>query len=316
MIKLTELQKEVIREIKSKSILLYLPTGYGKTVLGIYISNLIEGRKLILTPRKIIREQWLNQINNFSPDKRADFEIELQISFSKRQHTNPDYSCVIIDECHMNEQTVFYKIIPKIKAKILIGLSASPSITNFEYFKQTISRHITRPFAVTPIFLTFKPTIFYVWRQGKKTFHYTKILKSLFQNQYRLEFIGKKILEIFNERKVESLIITKNIKTVEYLEKLLTGVTTVDTLYGKKNNYDKSATVLIGTYQKMGVGFDSFIYKNLFLLDNLKDIIQAEGRLRNSCFQLYDFIDDHFLFTRHWYERLEWYKKRGGHVSV
>jgi hypothetical protein len=65
----------------------------------------------------------------------------------------------------------------------------------------------------------------------------------------------------------------------------------------------------------MGVGFDTFGYKNLFLLDNLKNIIQAEGRLRNSYFNLYDFVDNHFLFRNHWLERSTWYAKRGAEVN-
>lgn len=315
---LTTDQRTVVSDIKTNSFLLHLPTGYGKTILGIFLANCCTGKVLILVPRKIIYSQWIEQIKKFVPNRIADFEIKLQISFSKKILTET-YSCVIIDECHMNEKIVFSKLLPCIKTDFLIGLSASPLTDSMYYnhfFKQFIHRHQTKTFYVYPIFLPFVPKMFYVWRNGQQTFHYTKILQNLIQNQERLEYIENKIEEIFTKRPFPSLIIAKNIKTVEFLSKKLKTITTVDNLYGKKETYDKSATILIGTYQKLGVGFDTFVYKNLFLLDNLKDIIQAEGRLRNSCFYLYDFVDNHFLFKNHWSKRRQWYEKRGANVDV
>jgi DNA or RNA helicases of superfamily II len=315
---LTIEQKRVVDEIKTNSFMLHLPTGYGKTVLGIFLASRCTGKVLILVPRKIIFDQWMERIKQFSSERIEDFEVKLQISFSKKISSIVEYSCVIIDECHMNEQIVFVKLLPWIKTRILIGLSASPSPNSPYYdhfFKQIIHRHTTKDFSVFPIFLSFKPRLFYVWRNGKKTFHYTKILQSLIQNRERLESIEERIIDIFKERPFPSLIIAKNIMTVEYLYKRLKTICTADVLYGKKGTYDESSTILLGTYQKMGVGFDTFRYKNLFLLDNLKNIIQAEGRLRNSSFNLYDFVDDHFLFKRHWLTRSVWYESRGASIN-
>jgi DNA or RNA helicases of superfamily II len=307
-------QNNIIKEIRTNSILLNLPTGFGKTVIT--ISLLAVGKTLVLVPRKLIYNQWIERIQEFAPN--LDIEVKLQLSFFKHMTRDEVYECVVIDECHMNIDLVFGKILPRIKTNYLIGLTASRILENIyfdHYFKQTIYRHQTKSFSVTPIHLPFKPKLFYIWRKGKQTFHYTKILGFLIQNRERLEWIEEKIKCLFQQHPVQSLILAKNISTVDYLSKSLSSLATVDTLYGNKNSYDKSAEILLGTYQKMGVGFDTFTYKNLFLLDNLKDIIQAEGRLRNSDFHVYDFIDNHFLFQNHWIERSNWYRKRGAKIQ-
>lgn len=316
---LNEGQKNVVSEIKTNSILLHLPTGFGKTILGIILAACYEDKILILVPRKIIFDQWINQIKRFAPSRIKDFEVRLEISFFKRLTSEVRYSCVVVDECHMNERLVFGQLLPRIETDSLIGLSASPindSIFYNHFFKQTIYRHQTRPFFVFPVFLSFIPKVFFIWRNGKRTFDYTKILRDVTKNVERLEYIEQYIRQVYSTRPFQSLIIAKNISTVEYLAKNLSEIATIDTLYGKKTVYDKNATILIGTYQKMSVGFDTFVYKNLFLLDNLKDIIQPEGRLRNSLFHLYDFVDNHFLFKNHWNGRLEWYRKRGAELCT
>jgi type III restriction/modification enzyme restriction subunit len=317
--RLLQNQLEVIKEIKTNSVLLHLPTGFGKTIIGILLAMSAKGKTLILVPRKIIYDQWVERITSHSTQLNSEsahgLDVYMQISFAKKIPLTR-YTCVIVDECHLNTRLVFTQILPYIHTTYLFGLSATPLTNNFHYehfFKQTVFRHQTRHFIVTPIFLHFKPKIYFCFYQGKKVLNYSKILQSLTGNMERLEWICDNIAKILGAQlgTVKSLIITKNVNTVNFLTKKLSELTTVDTLFGKKDKFDENANILVGTYQKMGVGFDSNIYKNLFIIDNLKDIIQAEGRLRNSNFHLYDFIDDHFLFLSHWKTRSCWYEKRG-----
>ena len=66
----------------------------------------------------------------------------------------------------------------------------------------------------------------------------------------------------------------------------------------------------------MGVGVDTCHFNSLVITDNIKDVKQSEGRLRNENFTLYDFVDSDTagLFYAHWLERKKWYINRGATV--
>jgi hypothetical protein len=69
--------------------------------------------------------------------------------------------------------------------------------------------------------------------------------------------------------------------------------------------------MLIGTYQKIGVGFDDDTFNVIILLDNVANVIQSEGRIRINNFLLIDIVDNHDCFLPHWRLRKYWYTGRG-----
>ena len=331
---LREKQKAVIDELKFCSCLFHLPTGFGKTVLGLFLSS-SQSKTLILVPRKIISDQWKERLKEFLPeDKHATVEIKLERSFYHKMIRDSlktiKYDMVIVDEMHMNEDLVFSKILPFIHANFLFGFTASPKDSPFKehYFKQTIFRHETKDFSVFPVRLNFNPGEYYIFFKGRKCLDYNKMLSKLTRNENRLVVISEVIMDIVNQRasrscdrltvknfRVKTLILVKNINTVQFLYSRLSLEWKCDTMYGNKSKYSEDIDILIGTYQKMGVGFDSFDFHVLILLDNVKNIIQAEGRIRNFNFVLYDFIDDHTVFENHWKTRRNWYLKRGANIE-
>jgi hypothetical protein len=325
---LRDIQSLLVDQIKEKTCLLNLPTGFGKTIIGLYLASSIQGNTLVLIPRSIIFDQWKDRLNQFLPLNES-VTLEPEIAFYNKMKTMNEntfieqYECVIIDECHMNTNLVFTKILPKIKCNILIGLTASYVPDNdqyyIHYFKQILRKHETKVFLVIPIQLDFVPKISYIWREGRNQLDYTSMMKSLTSNDNRLlvirEFITKLIIE---EPTCKILVLVKNINTINFIKNIHVTNNTeliVDTMSGSKNDWNRDSDILIGTYQKMGVGFDSFCFTKLVLLDNVKDIIQAEGRLRNQDFTIYDLIDDHDIFRNHWSQRRNWYVKRGGSVN-
>ena len=68
--------------------------------------------------------------------------------------------------------------------------------------------------------------------------------------------------------------------------------------------------IVIGTYPKMGVGLDTKCFNALYLLDNKKNIIQAEGRCRNDDLIIFDLIDSDGIFKNHYYLHKKFYRER------
>lgn len=156
---LYDYQKKVIQEVFNwfeygkKSILLYAPTGAGKTVMAISIVKKFveQGKKvLILVHRLPLVEQTKNTLNNLLPDKEIKYSIiqgenteinedaDVIIAMAqslKNHHLPPELDLIIIDESH---SLCYYKIVRDLKQKYqpcpdvlptktrIIGLSASP----------------------------------------------------------------------------------------------------------------------------------------------------------------------------------------------
>uniref|UniRef100_A0A6C0JUS6 Helicase ATP-binding domain-containing protein n=1 Tax=viral metagenome TaxID=1070528 RepID=A0A6C0JUS6_9ZZZZ len=370
---LRDSQKEVLEELKSDSCFFNLPTGYGKTVIGLFLAHLYKLKTLILIPREDIKVQWINVKKSLFTIDSDLIEISMELSFWNKINREKDkricYDMVIVDECHMNTDLIFTKILLSLETKYLFAFSASDRIDLFchHYFKQTISRFEIKNISVFPIFLRYKPEEMKRFIKGKIRLDYTKMLSKLSENTKRLDDIVNNIYKIVEFQKEKNtnnktIILTKYVPTLKYIYTKLSTRYHIDAKYGNKDKYCPNASILIGTFGKIGVGFDerssiidihSKIYKNegsdkiikcsdkncsshtgitpnhtnkseeskeyypfqtIIMLDNVLTILQAEGRIREYSFCLFDFVDDHSMFINHWNKRLEWYIERGGTI--
>lgn len=306
---LNEKQKKIFSEIKSlnSKILLNLPTGFGKTRLGIFIGSKFE-KVLVLVPRKIIKEQWESQ----SP---KTFQICMQKTFSNSLISGEiqRFDCVIWDECHLNEKMVC-DILSKLKMKSLVLLTASPKKEMVITPDQTICYFLQKNFKFQRVNLPFVPKDRFFYFEGKKRFDYNKMLQELIDSDERMKEVMRILKKICVKENFPVLILAKQVKIVNYIADNLSYLRVSRSTKEWKDF--KESEILVGTYSKIGVGFDSNHFKTLVLLDNLKEIIQAEGRIRRDTFTIFDFVDNHFLFLKHWNERKNWFEKRGGIPSV
>jgi superfamily II DNA or RNA helicase len=116
------------------------------------------------------------------------------------------------------------------------------------------------------------------------------------------------------------MVICKRVSQIVYLEKRLTELKeSFDALHGKKREYDKEARILIGTCQKLGVGFNQPRINTLLLAADFEAyFIQTLGRsMRTPEVKpiIFDIVDKNSLLQKHWKTRAKVYIEHGGKIK-
>jgi hypothetical protein len=141
---LTVVQNEAARALLGHDTGVFVaPPGIGKTVLGTYLVALRACNTLILVHRKPLLEQWIAQLAIFlgidekqigrigggkrKPNGRIDVAmIQSLVSKEKVNDLVAGYGHVIIDECHHLAAVSFERVLSEVKARYLVGLTATP----------------------------------------------------------------------------------------------------------------------------------------------------------------------------------------------
>lgn len=142
--KLTEAQHQATRVVaEHDNGVIVAPPGFGKTVLGTYLIALRKCSTLVLVHRQPLLEQWRSQISVFldkdvkligqigggkrKPTARID--VAMIQSLSRKESVDDfvaTYGQVIVDECHHLPAVSFERVLSEIKARYVVGLTATP----------------------------------------------------------------------------------------------------------------------------------------------------------------------------------------------
>jgi superfamily II DNA or RNA helicase len=123
--------------------ILHAPTAFGKTVAAIGIINKRKVNTLILTHSRQLLDQWQERLKSFLCDveigiigggKRkptGQIDIATYQSFINKKDNSIDpliqeYGQVIIDECHHISAPRFEMVLNEVRAKYVLGLTATP----------------------------------------------------------------------------------------------------------------------------------------------------------------------------------------------
>jgi superfamily II DNA or RNA helicase len=144
-VKLRPEQQEAVKHLASSDQgILSAPTAFGKTVVA---ASLIARRAvnvLVLVHRRQLMDQWLERLAAFFD---APMESIGQIGGGKNKRTGvidvaviqslhtkgsvedfvTDYGHVIVDECHHLSAVTFERVLREVKAKYVLGLTATPT---------------------------------------------------------------------------------------------------------------------------------------------------------------------------------------------
>jgi len=119
-----------------------LPCGWGKTVIGLYLTARLGVKTLIIVHKEFLVNQWKERIEQFLPDAKVgtiqqnrsdvvgkDIVIGMLQSISMKEYPDwvfADFGFTIVDECHHISSEVFSRALPKINARYMFALSATP----------------------------------------------------------------------------------------------------------------------------------------------------------------------------------------------
>ena len=121
--------------------LLSVPTGRGKTVIGLFLATQIKCRTLIVVHKEFLMNQWIERIKQYTNctigkiqqnkiDIDKDIVVGMLQSISMKDYDVDIFSkfdLVIYDECHHLSSRVFSQALLKINTPYTLGLSATPN---------------------------------------------------------------------------------------------------------------------------------------------------------------------------------------------
>lgn len=134
-VKLRDYQQEaMIKAISHGSGVICLPTGAGKTLVGIYLIYAFSCRTLICVHTKELFAQWKSEIENrlrYFPGMVGDAREEwkdITIAMIQTAHKLdiPEFDMLIFDECHRIPSNTAYRLAMKSNASYRFGASATP----------------------------------------------------------------------------------------------------------------------------------------------------------------------------------------------
>jgi len=332
------------------------PTAFGKTVSAAAIIARRNVRSLVLVHRKDLLDQWKEQLGIFldidnigiigggKSDPKGTVDIALSQSISRQGQVNPvveNYGLVIVDECHHFGAVSFEAILKRVKAKYLLGLSATPNrrdgkepimFMSIGPVRYTASRPATTPqdLAVTPQYIITPIEI-------PSDFQIQSVYRHLVEDANRTRKIVSQVLDSFSQgRKV--LVLSERTEHIDNIYQLLKfEIPTLLVLHGRIPKKERITTmkklkslapaeprVILATGKLIGEGFDHPPLDTLVLTMPVSwkgTLQQYAGRLHRECagksnVRIFDFVDSgHPALLRMWEKRKRGYRSMGYQIA-
>lgn len=141
---LTEVQQEAAKALLRHDFGVFVaPPGVGKTVLGTYLVAKRRRSTLVLVHRQPLLDQWVAQLAMFlgiketeigqigggkrKPNGRLDVAmIQSLVRQGRVEDLVETYGHVVVDECHHVPAVSFERVLSEVKARHVLGLTATP----------------------------------------------------------------------------------------------------------------------------------------------------------------------------------------------
>jgi superfamily II DNA or RNA helicase/intein/homing endonuclease len=303
-----------------------------KTRTGIYWRNV---NKTLICPYNYLKNNydWSNNFCNYGYLKVKKVEILDTLNFDKvydiqvsKNHnfivcSKTGLNGPVVHNCHMVMAETLSRSLQFVSPRYLIGLSATPYrpdgldvLLDLYFGGYKIIRKLWCEHIVYKINTGYTPP---VERNIQGRLNWGSILDGQARNKERNTLIAD-IISRHRDRKI--LVLVKRIFQGNYLEKILKNRgESVTSLLGKNQEFDKDARVLIGTCQKVGVGFDHPDLNTLILAADVEEyFVQYLGRVfRTKEVKpiIFDLVDINKTLEKHYNTRLKVYKEHGGTVK-
>ena len=356
--RLTPVQQQAANAILAHDIGVFVaPPGLGKTVVGTYLVAQRGAGALILVHRQPLLEQWVAQLALFLDlDPKAIGQIgagkntgngRLDVAMIQslvRKGSVHDrvatYGHVIVDECHHLPATSFERVLAQVKARYVLGLTASPQrrdghhpiaemqLGPVRFSVQPKSQAARRPFRQR---LVVRETGFRMASapaSGIQTL-YSALAADKMRNQIILEDVIGALEEgrspiLLTERKDHLAYFAAQLgKFARHMVVLQGGMNIKERLSAQRQLAgiaDEEERLVLATGRYIGEGFDDARLDTLFLTLPVSwkgTLIQYTGRLhrlhpRKEEVRIYDYVDRELpVLLRMFERRLRGYRAIG-----
>jgi len=340
-------QKAAVKNLSKHDIgILAATTAFGKTVVATWMIAKRKVNTLILVHRQQLMDQWREKLSIFlnipvkqiglvgagreKPSGRIDIAM-LQTLFRKGEVKDlvANYGQVIVDECHHIAAFSFEQVMKQVKARYVLGLTATPTRKDGHHpiiiMQCGPVRHRVNPkdaMAESPYkhVVKIRYTDFHMPFESSHS-HISEVYGALAADEKRNQLIIKDILESL-EAGSTPLLLTERTQHVEYmvaqLREHVKNIIVLKGGLGKKKRQaatdqihasEEERRIVIATGRYIGEGFDDPRLDTLFLTMPISwhgTLQQYVGRLHRlhdnkRIVQVYDYADRNVpvLFKMH-----------------
>lgn len=334
--------------------ILSAPTAFGKTVIAAWLIASRKVNTLVLVHRRQLMDQWrerlalflgmeLEDIGQVSGGKKrvtGSVDIGLMQSLNRKGEVKDmvaGYGQIIVDECHHIPAFSFEQVLKQVKAKYVVGLTATPIRKDGHHpiivmqcgpirFRESAKKQAAaRPFEHVVI---TRPTNFRMTSESADV-KIQDIYAALVLDKDRNELILNDLLRAL-EMGRSPLLLTERVEHLEQFAEQLKGVAqNIIVLRGGMGGRQRKALadqikavpdskerVIISTGRYIGEGFDDARLDTLFLAMPISwrgTLQQYVGRLHRlhdnkRVVQVYDYVDIHLpTLMRMYKKRLKGY---------
>jgi superfamily II DNA or RNA helicase len=353
---LRSIQKKAASEILNYDIgVLSAPTAFGKTTIAAYLIAERKVNTLVLVHRRLLMDQWHERLKTFlntdsigrigggRGDRAGIIDVGMIQSLNHKgvvKDIVAEYGQVIVDECHHVSAFSFEQVLRQVKAKYVIGLTATPIRKDGHHpiiimqcgpirFRVDDRRQAhDRPFehVVIPRYTNFR------MHEGVED-GIQPVYAALMRDKQRNDLIFDDLLNALEEG-CSPLLLTERTEHVdEFAERLKGFAKNVIVLKGGTGKRQRKALaeqiasirdgeerVLIATGRYIGEGFDDARLDTLLLAMPISwrgTLQQYAGRLHRlhdnkKIVRIYDYVDVNVpMLTRMYNKKLKGYNAIG-----
>lgn len=317
--------------------LMDLSCSYGKTLLSMYVAIELGYKFIFVTPRNNLKAQTYNDAGKLCPSKIQIIKTKVKIdpdvqgyiisSHILKNYTQDDFpgvATMILDELQMIFTPSFIPSLFNFQPMYLIALSATPYRKDglgdaFPLFidpRSHVKGEIIRPLHLFKVTTVLKPPVEYNF---DKSLNWD--LVEVAQRDCYWRHVGIATLALkYIDKKV--IIACKRVPHVLSIIQILEswGIR-VARMMEKDETYDKTAPILVGIVNKMGVGMDGD-HNVIILAASIKagtkpedqvaihQLVKRVGRKEGSEPIVIDIVDNNTTLQSHFSSRLPWYEKQ------
>lgn len=330
------------------------PTAFGKTVSAAAMIAARGVNTLVLVHRTELLKQWQERLQSFlgvgkgvvgtigggKAKPSGMIDIAVMQSVSRQGEINPlveNYGHVIVDECHHVGAVSFDAILKQVRAKFVLGLTATPIRRDGQqpiiFMQCGPIRYTAAKPASAPHDLEVVPQLLHTRINLPQDAGIQEVFRHLAIDENRTAAIAAQIVSAFNQgRKV--LVLTERTEHLDALQTALTGkIPSLFLLHGRMSKKLRTASidelsallpdeprVLLATGKLVGEGFDHPPLDTLVLAMPISwsgTLQQYAGRLHRehatkTDVRVIDFVDTgHPALLRMWDKRQRGYRAMG-----